>query len=70
VAASGSDGPTPRAPWGAEAGRLADPRAGLRERLRASPLCDGRGFTGGLEATYRTLWRRWCAWGRRLAGPP
>ena len=30
----------------------------LRDRLLASPLCDGRGFTRGLEEVYRRLWRR------------
>ncbi|MBK1665945.1 hypothetical protein CKO38_11765 [Rhodospirillum rubrum] len=39
-------------------------RAGLRERLRASPLQDGPGFVADLEGAYRVLWRRWCA------GPP
>jgi predicted O-linked N-acetylglucosamine transferase (SPINDLY family) len=39
-------------------GRL---RADLRERLRASPLCDGRSFTRALEAAYRAMWQRWCA---------
>jgi predicted O-linked N-acetylglucosamine transferase (SPINDLY family) len=32
----------------------------LRDRLLASPLCDGAGFTRGLEEIYRQLWRRWC----------
>jgi GT2 family glycosyltransferase len=41
-------------------GRRGELRAGLRERLLASPLCDGAGFTRGLEETYRELWKRWC----------
>ena len=40
--------------------RLAALRAGLRERLLNSPLCDDRGFTGDLEAAYRTMWENWC----------
>jgi protein O-GlcNAc transferase len=44
-----------------DVGRLARLRCGLRERMRASRLCDGRGFTRSLEQTYRELWRRWCA---------
>lgn len=40
---------------------LAQLRATLRERLRASPLLDAQGFTRDLEALYRDAWRRWCA---------
>ncbi len=40
---------------------LAQLRAGLRERLRASPLLDAAGFTRDLEALYRDAWRNWCA---------
>jgi predicted O-linked N-acetylglucosamine transferase (SPINDLY family) len=36
-------------------------RTGLRERMRASPLCDPAGFVSGLESVYRSLWRAWCA---------
>jgi protein O-GlcNAc transferase len=52
--------------------RLASLRAGMRARLTASPLCDGPGFVGRLERTYRELWRRWCAApaGRTGALPP
>jgi predicted O-linked N-acetylglucosamine transferase (SPINDLY family) len=35
-------------------------RATLRQRLAASPLMDAHGFTRGLEARYRDMWRRWC----------
>jgi predicted O-linked N-acetylglucosamine transferase (SPINDLY family) len=43
---------------------LAVLRASLRDRLAASPLCDGPRFTRQLEAAYRTMWREWCAAGR------
>jgi predicted O-linked N-acetylglucosamine transferase (SPINDLY family) len=39
---------------------LASRRRTLREQVARSPLCDGPGFTRGLEAAYRELWRRWC----------
>jgi protein O-GlcNAc transferase len=40
--------------------RLATMRAGLRERMRVSPLMDAERFTRNLEAAYRTMWRVWC----------
>lgn len=43
--------------------RLAELRAGLRERMKASPLMDEVGFTRGLEAVYREIWRAWCRGG-------
>jgi predicted O-linked N-acetylglucosamine transferase (SPINDLY family) len=35
--------------------RLKELRAGMRERMRTSPLCDVAGFTAALEETYRVV---------------
>lgn len=44
-----------------DSARLAALRAGLRDRLAASPLCDGRRRARQMERLYRAVWRRWCA---------
>jgi len=44
----------------ADAPRLAELRRTLRERLERSALRDFRGFTRGLEAAYRAMWKDWC----------
>jgi predicted O-linked N-acetylglucosamine transferase (SPINDLY family) len=41
--------------------RLAEIRAGQREHMRLSPLCDAARFTVHLEEAYREMWRRRCA---------
>ncbi len=38
--------------------RLRNLRSGLRERLRASPLCDGAAYARSVENLYRSLWER------------
>ena len=40
--------------------RLRALRLSMRERLRASPLMDHRGFARNLESAYRQMWRSWC----------
>jgi predicted O-linked N-acetylglucosamine transferase (SPINDLY family) len=40
---------------------LAGLRAGMRERLQGSAVCDVAGFTRALEGAYRAMWRDWCA---------
>jgi predicted O-linked N-acetylglucosamine transferase (SPINDLY family) len=40
--------------------RLAALRAGLRDRVAASPLCDGQRFARGLMHVLRETWRQWC----------
>jgi predicted O-linked N-acetylglucosamine transferase (SPINDLY family) len=42
-------------------GALAVLRAGLRDRVRRSPLCDAPRFGRGLGAALRLAWRAWCA---------
>jgi len=39
---------------------LARRRAGLRERLRSSPLTDAAAYVRDLESAYRNIWRVWC----------
>jgi predicted O-linked N-acetylglucosamine transferase (SPINDLY family) len=44
----------------ADPGRLQALRASLRERMRASPLTDGKRYTAALEKLYRDIWGNWC----------
>lgn len=41
--------------------RLAKLRAGLREHMAVSRLCDGKSFAVKIEAAYREMWRKYCA---------
>jgi len=42
-------------------GALSALRAGMRERVRTSPLCDGAALAARVEAAYRGMWRQACA---------
>lgn len=44
----------------ADRARLAAIRAGLRDRIRTSPLHDGRLFADNFAAVLRDAWRHWC----------
>ena len=35
-------------------------RAGMRNRMRESPLCDAISFSKDIEAAYQNMWREWC----------
>lgn len=41
--------------------RLTELRAGLRQRMLASPLMDAPAYVRDLEQRYRAMWQRWCA---------
>jgi predicted O-linked N-acetylglucosamine transferase (SPINDLY family) len=41
--------------------RLAELRATLRSRMKSSVLMDAPHFARQIEATYRAMWRDWCA---------
>jgi predicted O-linked N-acetylglucosamine transferase (SPINDLY family) len=40
--------------------RMGSIRAGLRDRMEQSPLCDGPRFTKAFESALREAWREWC----------
>jgi predicted O-linked N-acetylglucosamine transferase (SPINDLY family) len=43
--------------------RLAALRAGLRERMAASPLCDGKRFAANLMSILQDVWEQWISAG-------
>jgi protein O-GlcNAc transferase len=40
--------------------RLAALRAGLRDRVERSRLCDGPGYARAVDTLWRKMWRDWC----------
>lgn len=61
VAASPADFIAKAQALAAAPARLAELRAGLRDRVAASPLCDARLKARHMERACRALWTRWCA---------
>jgi predicted O-linked N-acetylglucosamine transferase (SPINDLY family) len=47
--------------------RLETLRAGLREQMAESPLCDGARFAASLSGVLREAWRRWVDQSRSVA---
>lgn len=41
--------------------KLGELRKLLRQRMENSPLLDAKCFAANVEATYRDMWRKWCA---------
>ena len=39
---------------------LSELRAGLRQRMQASPLVDGKQYAADVEAAFRRIWKTWC----------
>ena len=40
--------------------RLVGLRAGLREKMASSPICDGKKFADSFAAIMRDIWQEWC----------
>jgi predicted O-linked N-acetylglucosamine transferase (SPINDLY family) len=57
------------ASWAGDLSRLQQLRACLRERMRQSPLMDGKRFARHMEEAYRHMWQRWCRGDRLHFGP-
>jgi protein O-GlcNAc transferase len=60
IATSGTEYVRIAASLGGDLSRLAELRAGLRQRMERSPLRDAKGFARDVEAAYRRMWWQWC----------
>ena len=60
IAADSDDYLSKAAAFGADIPAMESLRAGLRDRLSASPLMDAPAFARNLEAAFRQMWQRWC----------
>jgi len=60
IAADEDDYVAKAAAFAADLEGLARLRAGLRQRLLASPLCDASRFARHFEDALRGMWRQWC----------
>jgi predicted O-linked N-acetylglucosamine transferase (SPINDLY family) len=60
VAASENDYVRIAADLAQDPARLATLRAGLRDQVARSRLCDGKAHAAALESAYRSMWRAWC----------
>jgi predicted O-linked N-acetylglucosamine transferase (SPINDLY family) len=47
--------------WAHDLHALARLRGALRQRLEASPVCDGKRYARELEDAYTRTWQEWCA---------
>lgn len=46
---------------GTDLPRLEQIRSGLRDKMLASPFCDGPAFAAKLDNAFREMWTHWCA---------
>jgi predicted O-linked N-acetylglucosamine transferase (SPINDLY family) len=60
IAHTGDEYVTKAVELAGDPGRLAGLHGSLRQRLLASPLCDGPGFSRKYEYALRGMWLNWC----------
>jgi predicted O-linked N-acetylglucosamine transferase (SPINDLY family) len=46
--------------WAGDCGRLSALRSGLRQRMCASGIMDGRRYAADMEFVFREMWTSWC----------
>jgi predicted O-linked N-acetylglucosamine transferase (SPINDLY family) len=54
--------------WAGDRVRLSALRSGLRQRMRALGIMDGRRYAADMESLFRQMWRDWCSRERPLTG--